>query len=142
LPNFLGVSSLKRTLLDGTPNPAFIASGATVSHYDSKTNFALPGESAPVANPDTLTWARLRNAINVLSNDIDPDGNRRTIDRSSIQIVTLPANGTARVMTGPRAGQVVYTPNAGFHGDDTFTYDVADTEGNRSNVATVTVHVP
>jgi hypothetical protein len=78
----------------------------------------------------------------VLANDTDPDGNRRTIDRSSIHIVTLPANGTARVMAGPRAGQVVYTPNAGFHGEDSFAYDVADTEGNRSNVATVTVNVP
>ncbi len=138
LSNFMGVSSLRRTLPNGSPNPAFPA--GAVSHFDSNTNIPLPGQQAPVANPDTVTWSRFRSAIAVLVNDIDPDG---TLDRSSINIMSSPANGTVTVMrTGFRAGRVVYTPNAGFHGVDTFTYDVADNQGNRSNTATVTVTVP
>ncbi len=140
LPNFLGVSSLKRT------DPNFPAGG--ISHYDSNTNIALPGQFAPVANPDTATYStsrfsRSRGTINVLANDSDPDG---TIDGNSIQIMSLPTNGTVTVVS-PRFSfrggqQVVYTPNAGFHGLDTFTYTVADNQGNRSNEAMVTVTVP
>ncbi len=132
LSNFLGVSSLRRT------DPGFPVGG--ISHYDSNTNIPLPGQQAPVANNDNVTWSRFRSAIAVLINDIDPDG---TLDRSSINIMTSPAHGTVTVMrTGFRAGRVFYTPNAGYHGQDTFTYDVADNQGNRSNVATVTVTVP
>ncbi len=134
LSNFMGVSSFKRT------DPRFAASGAVISHFDSNTNIPLPGQQAPVANNDNVTWSRFRSAIAVLVNDFDPDG---TLDRSSINIMTSPGHGTVTVMrTGFRAGRVIYTPNAGYHGQDTFTYDVADNQGNRSNVATVTVTVP
>ncbi len=103
-----------------------------------------PGGNAPIANNDSFTWRRWRRMITVLANDTDPDGNA-TINRSSVTIVTPPAHGTATAITTGfrfRIGRVIYMPNAGFHGVDTFTYTVADNQGNVSNIATVTVTVP
>ena len=97
---------------------------------------------APVANNDSTIWKRFRRFIAVLANDYDPDG---TLNLSSVAIVTSPGFGTATPLTTGRRrriGRVVYWPNAGFHGVDTFTYTVADNNGNISNVATVTVIVP
>ncbi len=105
---------------------------------------APPTPNSPVANPDSFTWRRWRRFIAVLANDTDPNGNT-TINRSSVTVVTPPTHGTATPITTGfrfRIGQVVYMPNAGFHGVDTFTYTVADNSGNISNIATVTVTVP
>ncbi len=66
--------------------------------------------------------------IDVLNND-DADA---TITR----IVTGPSDGSATIVNG----QIVYTPNAGFFGTDTFTYEVKDPNGNLA-IATVTVTV-
>jgi len=65
LPNFLGVSSLRRTLPDGSPNPAFPA--GAISHFDSLTGFAdvtliapnggeVIDSSDPLTNPFTISW--------------------------------------------------------------------------------------
>ncbi len=66
--------------------------------------------------------------VDVLNND-DPDA---TLTR----VVTQPSNGTARIVNG----KIVYTPNAGFTGTDTFTYEVKDPKGN-TKTATVSVTV-
>lgn len=57
--------------------------------------------------------------VTVLANDTDPDGD--TILNNGI--TTLPTNGIAVVNPG---GTVTYTPNAGFAGTDTFSYEVCD----------------
>ncbi|GAA4838554.1 hypothetical protein GCM10023331_24730 [Algivirga pacifica] len=88
---------------------------------------------APVANDDaTATDEGIAVTIDVLSNDVDSN-----IDASTLAIVSAPANGTATV----GAGNITYTPAAGFTGDATFTYQVSDAEGLVSNTATVTVSV-
>jgi len=74
--------------------------------------------------------------INVLANDSDPDG---SIDPSTVSIVAGPANGSVSV--DPVNGDVTYSPDADYHGNDSFTYTVEDDEGATSNVATVTVTV-
>jgi len=66
--------------------------------------------------------------INVLGND-DSDA---TISR----IVRQPANGTVEIVNG----QIRYTPDNGFTGEDTFTYEVTDAHGN-TDIAEVTVTV-
>ncbi len=104
---------------------------------------AASSPNSPVARDDSATARsrfRFRRWINVLANDTDPDGNR-TINRASVQIVTFPANGSVTVLRGGLKGWVTYLPNAGFSGVDTFTYTVADNQGNISNVATVSVTV-
>ncbi|MGB0087917.1 MAG: cadherin-like domain-containing protein, partial [Planifilum fulgidum] len=71
-------------------------------------------------------------APGVLTNDTDPNG-----DPLTAQLVTGPANGT---LTFNSDGSFVYTPNAGFTGTDTFTYQ-ASNGVSRSLVATVTITV-
>lgn len=73
--------------------------------------------------------------IPVLNNDTDPDND---LDAATIEIVQQPSHGTARATTG---GHIVYRGAAGFSGQDSFTYRVADSAGNESDNAIVTVSV-
>ena len=66
--------------------------------------------------------------IDVLSND--------DADATLTGVFTQPGNGTVSIVDG----EFVYTPDAGFTGTDTFTYQVTDPDGNLAT-ATVTVTV-
>lgn len=57
---------------------------------------------------------------------------------TSIQIVDPPSNGVAVPQTD---GSIIYTPNTGFEGDDSFTYTVNNVFSLTSNEATVDVEV-
>ncbi|WP_157255644.1 gliding motility-associated C-terminal domain-containing protein, partial [Pedobacter sp. Leaf41] len=57
-------------------------------------------------------------------------------DKLSVEIVTQPKNGRVVVNAD---GTVTYTPNAGFTGEDVFTYRVKDAFGYYTNVASVTL---
>lgn len=86
---------------------------------------------------DTATTPMNTNInIPVLANDFDPDNN----DNDPIKIDSItnqPTNGTAGIRPD---GTVVYKPNPNFVGEDTFTYQICDTE-NLCDEATVTVNV-
>ena len=74
-------------------------------------------------------------SIPVLENDFDSDGNLAV---ATLQVVLPPAHGNAV----PQAdGTITYTPAAGFKGDDTFTYRVADNDGAFSTAAQVMVTI-
>lgn len=76
----------------------------------------------PVAKDDEAsTTANTPVTINVLANDVDPDGDTMTVDS-----VTQGANGSV-VNNGT---SVTYTPNAGYVGANTFTYKVTDGKGH------------
>ncbi|MEO8460173.1 MAG: Ig-like domain-containing protein, partial [Dokdonella sp.] len=82
---------------------------------------------------DTVSVARdsSNNAINVLANDSDPDG-----DALSITQVSSPAHGSA-VIAG---NQISYTPTPGFFGSDAFTYTIGDGHaGSASASVAITV---
>ncbi len=86
----------------------------------------------PVANADTSTTPYATAVtVDVLANDSDPEGEALTLVS-----VSTPAHGQAVLSNG----QVVYTPNSSFAGDEAFTYVVADPEGN-SSTGNVTVTV-
>ncbi|MBE9060905.1 Ig-like domain-containing protein [cf. Phormidesmis sp. LEGE 11477] len=68
---------------------------------------------------------------NVLSNDSDPNG-----DDLSATVLTDVSNGQLDLDAD---GSFTYTPNAGFSGEDSFTYEVSD--GELTDSATVTVEV-
>jgi hypothetical protein len=57
----------------------------------------------------------------------------------TFQIVTQPSNGTV-TLTNASTGAFTYTPNSGFTGTDSFTFDASDS-GGTSNTATETVTV-
>lgn len=87
----------------------------------------------PVANDSqfSVETDSVDNVLDVLANDTDPDG-----DALSIVDVSQPANGQAAI-----SGDVIlYTPNAGFSGTDSFTYTIDDGFGGQDS-ATVTIMV-
>ncbi len=119
-PGFFGADSFQYTASDGNGSTATTTVTVLVN--------------APVtANPDSYTVQQgsSNNALTVLANDTNPDG-----DTLSITSVTTPGNGTATAS----GGQILYTPAAGFFGTDTFDYTVADGHGS-SSTATVTLQV-
>jgi VCBS repeat-containing protein len=96
---------------------------------------AFPSHAQIVAAADAYST---ESALNVDDDDgvlaNDSGGNEE--DYTAV-LVTPPANG-ALVLAGD--GGFFYTPNAGFAGTDSFTYQVHDDE-TTSNVATVTITV-
>ncbi len=88
--------------------------------------------TAPVAADDAaVTDEDAPSMIDVLSNDTDADG-----DLLALLSVSDPANGTADLVDGA----ILYTPDAGFAGQDVFTYAVSDGAGG-SDTGRVTVTV-
>ncbi|AUC76246.1 Ig-like domain-containing protein [Olleya sp. Bg11-27] len=69
---------------------------------------------------------------NVLTNDEDFEGDNQTVTAN-----TNPANGTVTI---DAAGNYTYTPNAGFTGEDTFTYTICD-DGSPQACDTATVYI-
>jgi large repetitive protein len=91
----------------------------------------LPVNDAPIGNDDFYTTGIDQPVTeNVLANDIDADN-----DVLSICGNTDPANGTVSIDID---GTFTYIPNAGFEGEDSFTYNVCD--GTAAPV-TVTVFI-
>lgn len=91
-----------------------------------------PANRPPVAVDDVLTLDQDTSAtVDVLANDTDGDGDTLTISE-----VGAPGFGTA-VIDG---SLIRYTPNAGFSGNDAFTYSIVDGRGG-SATASVAVTV-
>ena len=94
---------------------------------------------APVANDDSFTTPEntpisTMLATGVLVNDTDLDGDTLTVNTTPVVPVT---NGTLVLNTD---GSFTYTPNLGFSGLDSFTYEVTDGNGGLAQ-ATVTITV-
>ena len=68
---------------------------------------------------------------NVLGNDDQGDG------PATVTLKEGPANGTVHLQSD---GSFVYTPDAGFSGDDTFQYTITDADGDM-DMTTVTICV-
>ena len=110
--NFNGADSFTYTS-DQTGRPS---ATATVSVTVTSVN------DAPTAVDDAAATAEDTAAtIAVLANDADADGGRLTVSS-----VTTPANGTAAINAD---GTITYAPAANFHGADSFTYTIGDSQG-------------
>jgi VCBS repeat-containing protein len=117
-----------------------VADGHGGSDQATVTITVDPVNDAPVAQADAFTTAE-DTALNgnVLGDngagaDADPDGDALTVDTTP---VSGPANGTL-VLAADRS--FTYTPDADFHGTDSFTYEVSDGNGG-TDQATVTITV-
>ena len=78
---------------------------------------------APIASDDTVsTLEETPVTIDVLNNDLDPDGQ---LDTSSVTLFGGVANGTAVVNAD---GTITYTPDLNYSGVTIFSYVVCDTE--------------
>ncbi|PSJ72675.1 hypothetical protein C7N43_33020 [Sphingobacteriales bacterium UPWRP_1] len=120
---FTGEDIVAITACDGQGNCSTTFAFITVS-----TNCDA---AQPQATDDAVTTQQnIPVSVNVLENDISPDG-----QPLSITAITQPQNGVATIATG---GVMVYTPDPGYFGADSFTYQTCNPAGN---CATATVYV-
>ena len=124
-----------------TANVGF--SGADAFTYSAKDPSGLITNTVtvtltvkPVATNDSYTTSTGTAVVTtagtgVLANDLGTGLTKNTV-------VANPTHGT---LTLNANGSFTYTPNAGFSGIDTFTYNDKDTPGQTSNTATVTITV-
>ena len=108
--NFFGMAEIVVTATDPSDEAASDTFRLTVTNV----------QDAPVAVDDTVeTHQNTAVMIEVLSNDIDVDGDSLTITH-----VTQGMNGSASVMPGDSL--IEYTPNQNFIGRDTLHYGISD----------------
>ncbi|WP_443216442.1 tandem-95 repeat protein [Sphingorhabdus sp. Alg231-15] len=120
-----GVLEIEVTASDGALN----AAGSFIFTID-------PDNQAPIAVDDDIFLSEGGDELTILQsslldNDSDPDG-----DTLGVVSVTDGANGTVGFDAD---GNIVYTPNAGFQGDDSFTYTISD--GELTSTATAQLRV-
>ncbi|MCE7985582.1 MAG: tandem-95 repeat protein [Caldilinea sp. CFX5] len=119
-PNFVGDDSFQFQAVDSQGAAAVATVNITV----------LPGNTPPVAAALTLTTSQ-ESALAVTLAATDAEG-----DALTYNVVAGPTNG---VLSGAGA-DLIYTPNAGFIGTDSFTYTSSDGQA-ASPATTVTIHV-
>ena len=135
-------------IVDFTGNPSDIIPPHEVTLFGESfilndSNITFVGDSLmivnndPIANDDQefVNINSTDNVLTVLDNDSDlPNSSNLTIT----QITSGPQSGTATIAADGRS--IVYTPNAGFSGDDTLVYEISDGQGG-FDTATVTISV-
>ena len=128
--------------VDYTPNAEFtgedtlsyvVSDGNGGSDLGNTTITVNAPNAAPEAVEDNeSTRMGMPVSVDVLANDTDPEGNSLTLESYG-----MASNGTVR-MDGE--GGLLYTPDAGFSGEDSFEYTVSDEQGAESvGTARVTV---
>ncbi|MDX2309061.1 MAG: peroxidase family protein, partial [Hyphomicrobium sp.] len=127
---FVGAIDIRVTATDRGP-------GTPLSVTDAFVVNVLRVNQAPTTNPDAYSGSEdtplVVTATNgVLQNDTDPENNPLTA-----VIITGAANGTVQLLSN---GSFVYTPDANFAGEDSFTYAARDGRLN-GQPATVTLTV-
>ncbi|MDB5340240.1 MAG: thrombospondin, partial [Planctomycetaceae bacterium] len=122
--NYNGADSFSYTITDADGDTSTAIVAITVALVDD----------VPVAVNDTLTVAEDSGLTtgNLATNDT-PSGDGGNV----WTLTTIAANGVAVVNPN---GTYSYTPNANFHGSDSFSYTVTDIDGDTS-IATVAITV-
>ena len=119
--NYFGPDSFTYAISDGHGGTDTATVSITVN----------PQNDPPNAVDDTLTTAQgVPGSVNVLANDTDVDGPQAIVSASH------GAHGTVSCA----AGVCTYTPDPGYSGPDSFTYDLSDGAGG-ADQATVSVTV-
>ncbi|MGF1684874.1 Ig-like domain-containing protein [Photobacterium minamisatsumaniensis] len=145
-PSWAGFDTATGTL-SGTPTNDDVGttSNIVIKVSDSTETVSLAAfnlevvnvNDAPISVDDVVTTLEDQPVqIDILSNDYDIDQN---LVVSSVNLETMPANGTAQFDSG--TGKVTYQPEPDFHGSDSFTYKVKDSDLSESELATVIVTV-
>ncbi len=113
--SFSGTDTFGYTVCEPTPNQALCSTATVTVTVGSNTVTPQPDSSTtPFATPVTT---------DVVANDTTIAA---PLNPASVTVTTAATNGTV-VCNSPTAGNCTYTPNAGFSGVDTYTYQVCDT---------------
>jgi hypothetical protein len=136
-----GAVSLANNKLTYTPQAGFFGDDTFTYHVTDKLDNTASasvyvtvnkGNTAPVAMDDVaFTQANVAVSIDVLSNDTDADND-------PIQLIDF-SQGThgGTLLSG---SNIIYQPESGYVGQDSFTYLIADPSGDRSQ-GTVLVNI-
>lgn len=126
----------------GVDQFTYVASDGTLTSNVATVTINVNGVEVPLsANDDTATTgAGAAISINILANDVIPSG-----VLPSLTIATAPLNGVVTINSNntpdnPTDDFILYTPNVGFCGSDSFTYALTDSLGNTTS-ATVAITV-
>ena len=121
--NFVGVDTFEYVYVDTQGGSSAVATVTitVVAPPDVEDDNASGSAATPID-------------IDVLANDNDVDD---AIDPTTVLIADSPGDGG--VVVNSSTGVITYTSNGGFNGQDGFSYTVADTSGNRSSEAYVSV---
>ncbi len=113
-----------------------LCASANVNITVNQAGAPIPTNDPPVAEDDFAQTLRNNSiGIDVSLNDTDPDDN---LDITTIIITVPPGDGSLSLDS--ITGMVIYTPTGGFVGQDTFLYEICDTEG-LCDFATVVINV-
>ncbi len=115
-PGYTGVDTYVYEVCDdGVPSQCDQAT-VTITITDPSA-----GNDPPVPNPDAyVTLVNVPVPGNITENDYDPDGDDIFVNTTPI---TPPTNGSVTIDTD---GDIIYTPNPGFIGTDSFVYEICD----------------
>ncbi len=128
---YLGSDSFTYQVHDSTNNTTSNIATVSLTVVDPHAPVAV-ADSYSVSENGTLTVLA---ANGVLSNDSDADSG----DTLTAQLVSQPSHGTLTFDSNGDGG-FVYTPNSGYSGSDSFTYQASD-GARTSAVTTVTLTV-
>jgi VCBS repeat-containing protein len=125
--NFQGTDTFTYTMRDTAGNTATATVTVNVANVNDN----------PIAADDTFTVAEdaTNVVLDVIANDSSGPDPAETL---RVQSFETPANGTVQLQDN--GARLVYTPNAGFHGTDTFSYTLTDGNGGVDQ-ASVTITV-
>lgn len=141
-----GTISLENGLIKYTPEPNFV--GTVYFQYKicdetsesieaTVTLFITPLNDDPIGQAD---FAEVDEGsaiiLDILANDSDPDADVLSLCADS---VVTSSNGTAEIILPDN--QIIYVPNIGFVGQDSFTYKACDDNGGQSQTITVNITV-
>ncbi len=113
-----------------TPDPDLVCDLTLTT--EARFEVKLP----PTAKPDiNNTLPGMAVTGSVLANDTDPDGGTLSVNTTP---TVAPANGTLVLNID---GTYTYQPNAGFVGEDTFTYEVCSSTSGFCSTAVVVINV-
>jgi YD repeat-containing protein len=127
--------ALGRLIQTGGPtnNTAYSYDAAGNRTIVTSVNTSSANQPPSAANDTATVTTGSSVTISVLGNDSDPDGDALTVTSASGA-----TKGTTSITSGGTA--VLYTPNAGQSGTDTFTYTISDGRGGTASAAvTVTI---
>ncbi|MTI19728.1 tandem-95 repeat protein, partial [Fulvivirga sp. RKSG066] len=125
--NFFGTDTFEYEVCDDSATPQCSIATVTIT--------VNPVNDSPEAVNDLVNTALDTDVSgNVLTNDSDIESDLLTVNISPI---TGPTNGTVVLNAD---GTFIYSPDGGFTGSDTFTYQVCD-DGTPSACATATVTI-
>lgn len=135
--DFVGSDSFTYTISDGH-------GGKSTATVDIDVNGV---NTAPIARNDLVSTTNTGSInINVLTNDMDPDGDKLTVTSVSgaVAKATEAARTSATTAHGTVSinadGTIKYVPQTGFVGTDSFTYTVSDGKGGTATaVATIKI---